>query len=118
MVNSEATNGSGLTGLTAHEAQEFLTSGEVSSVELTEAVLARVDELEPQIHSYITVIREEALAAARTADEVRSAGNAKGPLAGIPVMVKDNLSTEGVPTTAGSKILLGYTPPYDAHVVS
>ena len=118
MVNSGASNGSDLTGLTAHEAQEFLTSGKVSSVELTEAVLARVDELEPQIHSYITVTREEALAAARTADEARSAGKAEGPLAGIPVMVKDNLSTEGVPTTAGSKILLGYIPPYDAHVVS
>ena len=70
------------------------SSGKVSSVELTEAVLARVEELEPQIHSYITVTREEALSAARTADETRSSGNADGPLAGIPQKVKDNLSTE------------------------
>jgi aspartyl-tRNA(Asn)/glutamyl-tRNA(Gln) amidotransferase subunit A len=95
----------------------LLSSGEVSSVELTEAVLARVDQVEPRINSYITVTRERAVVAAAAADEARSAGNASGPLAGIPIMVKDNLSTEGVPTTAGSKMLLQYTPPYDAHVV-
>ncbi|MDP6823028.1 MAG: Asp-tRNA(Asn)/Glu-tRNA(Gln) amidotransferase subunit GatA [Dehalococcoidia bacterium] len=106
-----------MTGLTAHEAQDLLTSGQVSSVELTEAVLKRVDEIEPQLHSFITVTRERALEAARSADEARTAGKAVGPLSGIPVMVKDNLSTEGVPTTAGSRILKGYTPPYDAFVV-
>jgi len=95
----------------------LLSSGEVSSVELTEAVLARVDQVEPQIHSYITVTRERAFEAAVAADEARSAGNVSGPLTGIPVMVKDNLSTEGVATTAGSRMLLNYTPPYDAHVV-
>jgi len=80
-------------------------------------VLARVDQVEPQIHSYITVTRERAFEAAVAADEARSAGNVSGPLTGIPVMVKDNLSTEGVATTAGSRMLLNYTPPYDAHVV-
>lgn len=121
MVNSGVNSGTGtgqeLTGLTAHEAQDLLTSGQVSSVELTEAVLKRVDEIEPQLHSFITVTRERALEAARSADEARTAGKAVGPLSGIPVMVKDNLSTEGVPTTAGSRILKGYTPPYDAFVV-
>lgn len=80
-------------------------------------MLARVDQVEPQIHSYITVTRERAFEAAVAADEARSAGNVSGPLTGIPVMVKDNLSTEGVATTAGSRMLLNYTPPYDAHVV-
>lgn len=115
MVNSGISTE--LTGLTAHEAQDLLSSGTISSVELTEAVLKRVDEIEPQVNSYITVTQDRALEAARAADEARAAGNAKGPLAGIPVMVKDNLSTEGVPTTAGSRMLLGYTPPYDAYVV-
>jgi aspartyl-tRNA(Asn)/glutamyl-tRNA(Gln) amidotransferase subunit A len=117
LVNSGVDSGTGLTGLTAHEAQALLSSGAVSSVELTEAVLARVDQVEPQIHSYITVTRERAFEAAVAADEARSAGNVSGPLTGIPVMVKDNLSTEGVATTAGSRMLLNYTPPYDAHVV-
>ena len=80
-------------------------------------MLKRVEEVEPQIHSYITVTRDRALEAAAAADDARASGNAGGPLAGIPVMVKDNLSTEGVATTAGSRMLLGYTPPYDAHVV-
>ncbi|MBT3942755.1 MAG: Asp-tRNA(Asn)/Glu-tRNA(Gln) amidotransferase subunit GatA [Chloroflexi bacterium] len=113
MVNA----GSELTGITAHEAQDLLSSGQVSSVELTEAVLKRVEEIEPQVHSYITVTQDRALDAARAADEARADGKAEGPLAGIPVMVKDNLSTEGVATTAGSRMLLGYTPPYDAYVV-
>ena len=110
-------NGSELIGLTAHEGQDLLSSGDVSSVELTEAILARVDEVEPRLNSYITVTRELALSAARDADAARAAGEAGGPLSGVPVMVKDNMSTQGVPTTAGSRILLGYTPPYDAHVV-
>lgn len=113
MVNA----GSELTGITAHEAQRLLSSGQVSSVELTEAVLKRVEAIEPQIHSYITVTSERALNAACESDEARANGKANGPLNGIPVMVKDNLSTEGVVTTAGSKMLFGYTPPYDAHVV-
>ncbi|HCV28631.1 MAG TPA: Asp-tRNA(Asn)/Glu-tRNA(Gln) amidotransferase GatCAB subunit A, partial [Dehalococcoidia bacterium] len=105
-------NGSELIGLTAHEGQDLLSSGDVSSVELTEAILARVDEVEPRLNSYITVTRELALSAARDADAARAAGEAGGPLSGVPVMVKDNMSTQGVPTTAGSRILLGYTPPY------
>ncbi len=117
MVNSGVNTGSDLTGLTAHEAQDLLTSGQVSSVELTEAVLKRVENVEPQLHSFITVTGERALEAARAADEARATGKAAGPLSGIPVMVKDNLSTEGVPTTAGSQILKGYAPPYDAFVV-
>ena len=118
MVDS-ATNGE-LTGLTAHQAQDLLAAGKVSSLELTEAVLARVDLIEPQLHSYIIVTHERALDAARAADDARSAGdapNGSGPLSGIPVMVKDNMSTAGVPTTAGSRILEGYIPPYDAFAV-
>ncbi|MCH7593513.1 MAG: Asp-tRNA(Asn)/Glu-tRNA(Gln) amidotransferase subunit GatA, partial [Chloroflexi bacterium] len=109
-----------MTGLTAHQAQDLLAAGKVSSLELTEAVLARVDLIEPQLHSYITVTHERALDAARAADDARSAGdapNGSGPLSGIPVMVKDNMSTAGVPTTAGSRILEGYIPPYDAFAV-
>ncbi|MEE8363686.1 MAG: Asp-tRNA(Asn)/Glu-tRNA(Gln) amidotransferase subunit GatA [Dehalococcoidia bacterium] len=106
-----------LTSLTAHEARALLDRREVSAVELTEAVLARIEAVEPQLHAYITVTRELALEQARAADETLAHGDGAGPLTGIPVMVKDVMSTAGVETTAGSRILSGYVPPYDAFVV-
>ncbi len=94
-----------------------LARREVSSVELTEAALARTEQLNPQINAFITIDREGALAAARAADERIAAGNA-APLTGIPLAHKDVFCTEGVLTTCASKMLSNFVSPYDAHVVS
>ena len=95
----------------------LLDRREVSSVELTEAVLERIEAVEPQIHSFITVTGDAARRAAVRADARLSAGDSVGPLTGVPVVVKDNISTAGMPTTAGSRMLAHYVPPYDAAVV-
>ncbi|MBI4219702.1 MAG: Asp-tRNA(Asn)/Glu-tRNA(Gln) amidotransferase subunit GatA [Chloroflexi bacterium] len=93
-----------------------MARGELSSVELTSAVLERVERLEPTLNSFITVTREAALKDAEASDSRRKDGKLLGPLDGIPVQVKDIISTAGVETTAGSRILKGYVPPFDAHV--
>lgn len=100
------------------QARQQLRSGDVTSVELTQLVLDRAAQTEAELHAYLTIDRDGALAAARAADEARAAGAADGPLHGIPVAVKDNLVTKGVETTAGSQILAGYVPPYDATVIT
>ena len=102
--------------LTVHEAHELLRSREISSVELTQSVLAQIDRCDQQIRAYITVTPEVALEQARRADERIASGEA-GPLTGIPVAVKDNMCTRGVPTTCGSRILENFVPPYSATVV-
>ncbi len=107
---------SALIELTAHEAAARLREREVSSVELTEAYLERIAAVDPRIHAYLRVLREEALAMARAADERLAAGES-GPLLGIPIALKDVLTTRGIETTAGSKMLKGYVPPYSATVV-
>jgi aspartyl-tRNA(Asn)/glutamyl-tRNA(Gln) amidotransferase subunit A len=101
--------------LTAHEAHEKLRAKEISSVELTQSVLDRMREVEPRVHAYITTTEDVALAQAREADTKYASGTAT-PLTGIPVAVKDLIVTKGVPTTAGSKILENFVPPYDSHV--
>lgn len=101
--------------LTAHEAHEGLRRREFTSVELTEAVLERVAEVEPMVNAYITLTAELALELAREADAKLAAGAAT-PLTGIPVGVKDLIVTKGVRTTAGSKMLENFIPPYDSHV--
>lgn len=106
-----------LCALTAHELQALLEKGEVSSRQVTEALLARVEELDGKIRAYITVTPEWALEAARAADEARARGEHTTPLCGIPVALKDNLCTKGVRTTCASRILEDFIPPYDAAVV-
>ncbi|MCC7366430.1 MAG: Asp-tRNA(Asn)/Glu-tRNA(Gln) amidotransferase subunit GatA [Dehalococcoidia bacterium] len=101
--------------LTAHEAHEKLRAKEFTAVELTESVLARVDAVEPRVHAYITLTPELALEQAREAD-VRLASGTATPLTGIPVGVKDLIVTKGVRTTAASRILENFVPPYDSHV--
>jgi len=102
--------------LTAHEAHELLRRREITSVELTESVLRRIEAVEPAVHAYITITAELALQQAREADE-RFAAGAATPLTGIPVAVKDVIVTKGVRTTAGSRMLENFIPPYDSHVV-
>jgi aspartyl-tRNA(Asn)/glutamyl-tRNA(Gln) amidotransferase subunit A len=103
--------------LTIHEAASRLARREISAVELTGAVLARVDAVEPRVEAYVTVTRERALEDARAADARLGAGES-GPLTGIPVCIKDVLCTQGIRTTCGSRMLESFVPPYDATVVA
>jgi aspartyl-tRNA(Asn)/glutamyl-tRNA(Gln) amidotransferase subunit A len=105
-----------LSALTIHELQDLLAQGEISSVEITRAVLARIEAVEGAVCAYITLDREGALAQAAEADRRRAQGEG-GDLCGIPLAIKDVLCTRGVRTTAGSKILANFIPPYDATVV-
>lgn len=109
--------------LTIHEARERLRAGDLSSEELTRAVLRRVDRLNPVIRAYLRVEPEAALAQAKAADERlvqwrREGGPPPPPLTGIPLAIKDVLCTQGIPTTCGSRILQNFVPPYDATVVA
>ncbi|HIY24306.1 MAG TPA: aspartyl/glutamyl-tRNA amidotransferase subunit A, partial [Candidatus Brachybacterium merdigallinarum] len=94
-----------------------LTAGEVSSRELTGAHLDRIDAVDGDLNAFLHVDREGALAAADRIDERRAAGEQLHALAGVPIAVKDVVVTEGMPTTAASKILEGWVPPYDATLV-
>ena len=100
--------------LTAAEIAAKIAAGEVTAVEVTEAHLARIEAVDEKVHAFLHVDREGALAQARAVDEKRARGEKLGPLAGVPLALKDIFTTEGIPTTVGSKILEGWIPPYDA----
>ncbi|MBE9500592.1 MULTISPECIES: Asp-tRNA(Asn)/Glu-tRNA(Gln) amidotransferase subunit GatA [Streptomyces] len=102
--------------LTAAELAARIASGEVTAVEATEAHLARIGAVDEKVNAFLHVDREGALAQAREVDAKRERGEELGPLAGVPLALKDLFTTEGVPTTAGSRILEGWIPPYDATV--
>ena len=106
-----------LNELTAHELHAKLANREVSSVELAEAVYKRIDSVEDKVKSFVTLTREKALAKAAEVDAKISRGEEIGPLEGIPVVIKDNMCTEGVLTTCSSKMLHNFVPPYNATVV-
>src|SRR5438046_2558831 len=91
---------------------------ELSARELAEATLQRIEAVESRVHAFLTVTPEEALAQADAVDARRAKGETLPPLAGIPIALKDNLCTSGVKTTAASKILYNFVPPYDATVVA
>ncbi len=101
--------------LTIHEALNLMRRKEISSVELTEAVLNRIEAVDGKLRAYLTVSADEALEQAKEADARRARGE-EAPLLGVPMALKDNISTRGVRTTAASKILGNYIPPYDATV--
>lgn len=103
--------------LPLYELSSLLSKREISSRELTEAYLDRIDRLDGEIGAYITVCEEEALQMADIADSLLKGGNAPSPLTGIPFSVKDNFCTNGIRTTCASKMLHDYLPPYDAHVI-
>ncbi len=105
-----------LTELTIVEAHDRLRAGALTAVELTQAHLDRIRSLDAQVHAFLTVTEEQALSAAAAADQ-RLAQGEDAPLLGIPLAIKDVLTTQGVPTTAGSRILQGFSPPYTATAV-
>jgi len=107
-----------LSELTAHAALDLLAAGDLTSVDLTRSVLERVDASEGQINAYISVNAESALATAANVDRRRQSGGSLGPLAGIPMAIKDVLCVRGGRTTCGSAILSDYVAPYDATVVA
>ncbi|WP_298438316.1 Asp-tRNA(Asn)/Glu-tRNA(Gln) amidotransferase subunit GatA [Geobacter sp.] len=103
--------------LTIHELHDRLKRKEVSSVEATRALLARIEAVDPKVNAYITVTPEEALAAAQDADRRIAAGDI-APLTGIPIGLKDIFVTKGIRTTCASRILGNFVPPYDGTAVS
>jgi aspartyl-tRNA(Asn)/glutamyl-tRNA(Gln) amidotransferase subunit A len=92
-------------------------SGNRTAREITEEALAVVAARDAEVHAFLTVLTDEALAQADAVDAAVAQGRDPGPLAGVPVALKDNLCTRGIPTTCGSRILEGWRPPYDATVV-
>ncbi|WP_406312396.1 Asp-tRNA(Asn)/Glu-tRNA(Gln) amidotransferase subunit GatA [Streptosporangium sp. NBC_01639] len=100
----------------AAELGALVASGEVSAVEVAQAHLDRIAAVEPKINAFLHVDAETTLGQARAVDARRAAGEDLGPLAGVPIAHKDVFTTVDMPTTAGSKILEGYRPPYDATV--
>jgi aspartyl-tRNA(Asn)/glutamyl-tRNA(Gln) amidotransferase subunit A len=104
--------------LSAAETAEAIKTKQVSPVEVVQAYLARIDRLDAQLHAYITVLREEALATARQAEQTLMRGDDSGPLFGVPVAVKDQFWTRGILTTNGSRVYRNFVPDDDATVVT
>lgn len=102
---------------TAHELHSLLANKKISSQELTQAVLDRVDRVEDKVRAYVTITRETAIKQAKAADERLKKKQNMTSLTGIPIAIKDNMCTKGILTTCSSKILANYIPPYDATVV-
>ena len=102
---------------TAAELSNALNAGEISAVELTQAHLRRINDVDEKVKAFLFVDSEGALAQAKDVDARRNKGEKLPPLAGVPLALKDVMVQKGVPTTCGSKILEGWRPPYDATVV-
>ncbi|MBV9094070.1 MAG: Asp-tRNA(Asn)/Glu-tRNA(Gln) amidotransferase subunit GatA [Streptosporangiaceae bacterium] len=107
-----------LVRMTAAELSAALSAGEVSAAEVTRAHLDRIAATDDRIHAFLHVAADAALAQAAEVDGKRATGEPLGPLAGVPVAVKDVFTTAGMPTTCGSRILDGWHPPYDATITS
>ncbi|MBA8991317.1 aspartyl-tRNA(Asn)/glutamyl-tRNA(Gln) amidotransferase subunit A [Curtobacterium pusillum] len=106
-----------ITRLSAAALADALVARDVSSVEATQAHLDRIQAVDGDVHAFLHV-NQNALATAKSIDSRRAAGDDLGPLAGVPIAVKDVLCTQDMPTTSGSKILEGWVPPYDATPVA
>jgi len=106
-----------LYNLTTHELHEKLKKKEITSLELTEAFLKRIDAIDSKIKAFITVTKEDAIKQALEADKRISSGKDITPLTGVPISVKDIFCTKGILTTCASKILNNFVPPYDATVI-
>ena len=103
--------------LTISEIAPMIQARAVSPVELTEAALAEAERRQPTLNSFITIMREQAMAQAEQAEDELSRGEYRGPLHGIPIGIKDNIATGGIKTTLGTKVLRDHVPDEDAEVV-
>jgi aspartyl-tRNA(Asn)/glutamyl-tRNA(Gln) amidotransferase subunit A len=103
-----------LTQLTARDLLEKLSAGDVTAVEVAQAYLSQIERHDSKLHAFLRVHSQQALERAAAIDERRQRGQAVGPLAGLPVALKDLLCTQGEPTTCASRILEHFVPPYDA----
>ena len=106
-----------MTELTIAEASDLLRRKQISPVELTTACLARIEQLNPSVNAFITVMHDSALLEARAAEAEIGAGNWRGPLHGIPIGLKDLIDTAGVKTTCGSALFANRIPAEDAEIV-
>ncbi len=97
--------------------RDRIASGKLKSREAVERFFARIEKIEPQVGAFLTLLKETALEQARKVDEKTASGQPLGPLAGVPVAVKDNLCTTFGPTTCASRMLEHFTSPYNAHVI-
>ena len=104
--------------LSAAETAKAIRTKQVSPVEVVQAYLARIERLDATLHAYITVLRQEALAAARQAEQQLMSGAELGPLFGVPIAVKDQFWTKGILTTNGSRVYRHFIPPDDATVIT
>ena len=102
----------------AAEMAAALSAGELTSVELTQAHLDQIAKVDGDVHAFLHVDNDGAIAQARAVDEKRKSGERVSPLAGVPLALKDVLVQKGIPTTCGSKMLEGWRPPYDSTVVT
>ena len=103
-----------LQDLTALELGEAIKKGETTAVEAAECCFARIKEMEPEVHAFINLDEERAMDQAKKVQKEIEEGKLTGPLAGVPVAVKDNICTKGLATTCGSRMLEHFVPPYDA----
>ncbi len=104
-----------LTKLTINKARTLLDDKEISALELTKLYLDRIDDLDSQVASFLSVNYENAIEQAKQADYDISQGNSN-ILTGIPMQIKDNICTKGIPTTCASNMLEGFIPPYNSHI--
>jgi aspartyl-tRNA(Asn)/glutamyl-tRNA(Gln) amidotransferase subunit A len=113
MTTDAASSPTTATGIAA-----AVRTGSATAVDVVERYLAEIDRREPEIHAFNTVLADEARARAAEVDAQVAAGDDLGVLAGVPVALKDNMCTRGIPTTCSSRILDGWKPPYDATIVT
>ncbi|HET9086214.1 MAG TPA: Asp-tRNA(Asn)/Glu-tRNA(Gln) amidotransferase subunit GatA [Acidobacteriaceae bacterium] len=101
-----------------HDVRRAIDSGELTAVALAESCYRTIEAENPRVNAWLALCKERALQQARRIDDMRSRGETLPPLAGVPMGIKDVLTMQGVPATAGSRILEGYCPPYDATTVT
>ncbi|HEY5576109.1 MAG TPA: amidase, partial [Clostridiaceae bacterium] len=103
--------------MTAFEIKKGIEEKSFTATEVVAALFERIKAVEPKVDAYLTLCEDAARAQAKAVDEKVKAGAPLGKFAGIPIAIKDNISTDGIKTTCGSKMLFDYIPPYDATVV-